>query len=65
MITGSQTPVGLPDLVKRATDGAFEVAAGDAMFVGVAAAIIGLVLAVVLLGGRSDSTDSEAAAPRA
>ena len=64
VITGSQTPVGLPDLVKRATDGAFEVAAGDAMFVGVAAAVIGLVLAVVLLGGRSDSTDTEAAAPR-
>lgn len=49
VITGSQTPVGLPDLVKKATDGAFEVAAGDAMLVGVSAAAIGLVLAIVLL----------------
>ncbi|MEX1219779.1 MAG: hypothetical protein WEB05_05270, partial [Solirubrobacterales bacterium] len=50
VITGSQTPVGLPDVVKRATDGAFEAAAGDAMFVGVVAALIGLILAVSLLG---------------
>ena len=57
VITGSQTPVGLPDLVKQATDGAFEAAAGDAMFVGVIAAVIGLVLAVVLLrsGGKTES----------
>jgi hypothetical protein len=49
VITGSQTPVGLPDVIKQATDGAFEAAAGDAMFVGVAAALIGLLLALALL----------------
>lgn len=59
VITGSQTPVGLPDVVKQATDGAFEAAAGDAMFVGVVAAVIGLVLAVTLLGrsGKSGSPE--------
>lgn len=59
VITGSQTPVGLPDVIKRATDGAFEAAAGDAMFVGVAAALVGLILAVTLLGRRSGDTDAE------
>ncbi len=57
VITGSQTPVGLPDVVKSATDGAFEAAAGDAMFVGVIAALVGLILAVTLLGrGANGST---------
>jgi EmrB/QacA subfamily drug resistance transporter len=66
VITGSQTPVGLPDLVKKATDGAFEVAAGDAMFVGVLAAVIGLVLALALLGrtDRPGESDDEASAVR-
>ena len=62
VITGSQTPVGLPDLIKKATDGAFEAAAGDAMFVGVLAALIGLVLAVVLLGDRKDRSAAESGA---
>ncbi len=63
VITGSQTPVGLPDLVKRATDGAFEVAAGDAMFVGVGAALLGLVLAMALLGRGSGSTEENPVSP--
>ena len=63
VITGSQTPVGLPDLVKKATDGAFEVAAGDAMFVGVAAAVVGLVLALLLLGGRSGQGGTDGLSP--
>ncbi len=50
VITGSQTPIGLPDPIKPATDGAFEAAAGDAMLVGVLAALLGLGLAIVLLG---------------
>lgn len=55
VLTGSQTPVGLPVAVRDAVDRAFEAAAGDAMFVGVAAAIIGLVLGAVLLrSGRSN-----------
>ena len=66
VITGSQTPVGLPDLVRNATDGAFETAAGDAMLVGVAAAAIGLVLALTLLGrtGRSPGAAPGPSAPR-
>lgn len=57
VITGSQTPVGLPEVVKSATDGAFEAAAGDAMFVGVIAALVGLILAITLLGrGANGST---------
>ena len=63
VITGSQTPVGLPDLVKRATDGAFELAAGDAMFVGVGAALLGLVLALALLGRGSGSTEDNPVSP--
>ena len=62
VITGSQTPVGLPDLVKKATDGAFETAAGDAMFVGVLAAAVGLVLALVLL--RRSAVDGQDMAVR-
>ena len=49
VLTGSQTPVGLSPAVTDAVDAAFEAAAGDAMFVGVAAAVIGLILAIVLL----------------
>ena len=49
VLTGSQTPVGLSPAVTDAVDAAFEAAAGDAMFVGVTAAGIGLVLAIILL----------------
>ena len=49
VLTGSQTPVGLSPAVTDAVDAAFEAAAGDAMFVGLAAAVVGFILAVVLL----------------
>jgi EmrB/QacA subfamily drug resistance transporter len=60
VITGSQTQVGLPDSVTQATNRAFEAAAGDAMFVGVAAALAGLVLAIVLLGRKWGDEPAEA-----
>jgi EmrB/QacA subfamily drug resistance transporter len=63
VITGSQTPVGLPEMVRKATDVAFEFAAGDAMFVGVIAALLGLLLALALLRPARESGDGESKNP--
>lgn len=54
VLTGSGDATGLSPAVIDAVDRAFEAAAGDAMYVGAAAALIGLVLALTLLDpGRS------------
>lgn len=59
VLTGSGSAVGLSPAVSDAVNGAFEAAAGDAMYVGAAAAVIGLGLALTLLG-RGDGVDSQA-----
>jgi hypothetical protein len=52
VLTGSKSAAGLSSQVMDAVDSAFEAAAGEAMFVGAAAALVGLLLALVLLRGR-------------
>lgn len=52
VMTGSETPIGLSVNARSSVNKAFEIAAGDAMWVGAAAAILGLMLAFALLGDR-------------
>jgi hypothetical protein len=52
VMTGSESPIGLTVTAKSSVNKAFEIAAGDAMWVGAVAAILGLVLAFALLGDR-------------
>lgn len=53
VMTGSESPIGLTVTAKSGVNKAFEIAAGDAMWVGAAAAILGLILAFTLLTNRS------------
>jgi EmrB/QacA subfamily drug resistance transporter len=59
VMTGSSSAAGLSSQVMDAVNSAFEGAAGDAMFVGAAAALIGLVLALVLLRRRRGELNPE------
>jgi hypothetical protein len=59
VLTGSGSAAGLSPAVTDAVNRAFEAAAGDAMYVGAAAALIGLALALTLLGrGRGAESQS-------